>query len=460
VGKFFSSHGSETSLFWSKAPCPVDLPYEAWTYLRLRWLLDRFGADRLLARDQFLPSDSRYAALTREPFDVTNTFELVCDLMGVRAGAIAVEVHPETDMPNATGMYFPGSSPAIWIVESHLNDREGAVATLAHEVAHHLLLGPGHLSGHEPDHEQVTDLLTACLGFGVFAANSTIRERTERVGHFSWWEMTQRGYLSAHIYGWVLAVVSWLKDPATENEIPHLRLDARESFSLGLKHLRKHGLPAAIGGLRTNSLSPLDAREVARQLRDKRDANRLISLRVLMQRPEQLESYTQELTALLGDPHAAIRAEACIALANLDSGDAGMALSLADLLHDRASNVRIAAATCLGRLMPPDAHIVHELVAMLEAEAQEELGAAAQALGCFGALAAAHRGKLLLPLENALIDCNYATADLLITAFSKLSPAPADEIASFFDDRDPELKAAALHVLCELHATESTSHPY
>jgi hypothetical protein len=441
-------------LFWSKAICPVDLPSEAWTYLRLRWLLERFGRDRL-TRDQLLPTDTRYAGLAKSPLDVTSAFALVCDIAGVDPREIDLEVHPETDMPGALGLYVPGAAPAIWLVETQLDDCEGAFATLAHEISHHLLMGPGHLTGQEPDHEQVTDLLTACLGFGVVAANSTIREKSERVGHLSWWAIAKSGYLSAHLYGWVLAVVSWLKGDSNNALAEYLRLDASDTYTRGLKHLRKHGSPTAIGNLKAQTLTPQSMREIPRLLRDKADINRLLALRQLLDCPAELAAQRSGLAELLRDAHPVIRSEAAVVLGSLGHCDDDIVRSLVDMLHDRSCSVRTAAAICIGQLTPADPHVVDEVVIMLEAEAADELVAAAAALGNLGARAADHRGKLLLILEGALVNCDYSMAEHLIAAFVKLSPAPADEIAHFFEERDVELKAAAMEVLKEMQAPHS-----
>lgn len=47
----------------------------------------------------------------------------------------------------------------IRIAESQLEDPESLMATLVHELAHHLLLGGKRLTSDVADHELVTDLL-------------------------------------------------------------------------------------------------------------------------------------------------------------------------------------------------------------------------------------------------------------------------------------------------------------
>ena len=75
------------------------------------------------------------------------------------------------------------------VKESQLKDSLALVATQAHELCHLILLGPGLLSGDDPDMEPLTDLATVYLGMGVFAANSARRfehhqaERKDRLVH-------------------------------------------------------------------------------------------------------------------------------------------------------------------------------------------------------------------------------------------------------------------------------------
>ena len=45
----------------------------------------------------------------------------------------------------------------------------------------------GLVSEDDPNHEYLTDLLTVFLGFGVFSANSVIREGMGQDGAFSSW---------------------------------------------------------------------------------------------------------------------------------------------------------------------------------------------------------------------------------------------------------------------------------
>ena len=61
------------------------------------------------------------------------------------------------------------------MADDNFEDPARAVAVIAHELAHVLLLGNGYLGGHEKDHEELTDLLTVFSGLGIFTANAAFQ---------------------------------------------------------------------------------------------------------------------------------------------------------------------------------------------------------------------------------------------------------------------------------------------
>ena len=64
------------------------------------------------------------------------------------------------------GHYVHGEQSVIRIAKSQLAEPARLIATLAHELAHELLLGGGLLSASATDHEWVTDLLPVYFRFG------------------------------------------------------------------------------------------------------------------------------------------------------------------------------------------------------------------------------------------------------------------------------------------------------
>ena len=107
----------------------------------------------------------------------------------------------------AAGLYHdhPEEKAQISVSEDELQDPLSLVASLAHEIAHVILLRPGLVKREEPDMEELHDLLTVFLGFGVFTANCAFRFEQHRNNDSQGWSAKRRGYLSEEQLGYALA---------------------------------------------------------------------------------------------------------------------------------------------------------------------------------------------------------------------------------------------------------------
>lgn len=107
--------------------------------------------------------------------------------------------------------------------EESPSDAEYMAGVMAHEVAHayrtyHHLVSSSVTSEEE---ECITDVTTACLGFGILAANNSFRYRTEgwNVGGWTYhsWSARQTGYLPPQAFAYLLALQIVARDlPSTE----------------------------------------------------------------------------------------------------------------------------------------------------------------------------------------------------------------------------------------------------
>ena len=139
------------------------------------------------------------------PDDARSLLDLVCGYMGLCSDRYDLEVRLDESMPDgAVGLYSAAERPAIWLARSLLDDPERLVATLAHELAHDVLLGGKLIDPGETDHEEVTDLVPVCLGLGVFLANSTVRDRSTTLQNYHYFQINRQGYLSSRILGYAL----------------------------------------------------------------------------------------------------------------------------------------------------------------------------------------------------------------------------------------------------------------
>ena len=236
----------------TKPTCPVEPAERTWLESRTRWLVSEFGREAARGAKVILPTPEFFP----DEYDASEAagrvlFDRVSGYLGINPAGL--ELHFFASQPPPPGVGFHESHGAaglyeqsiscqrIQIDEAHLADPLVLAATAAHELAHVLLLGQGRLSGEEPDHEQITDLLTIYLGFGVFTANSRVRDRSSHTGTTEEWSIRRLGYLGQPQTGYALALWARLRGEANPGWAAHLCGDVRASFKQGAKWLAKHG---------------------------------------------------------------------------------------------------------------------------------------------------------------------------------------------------------------------------
>jgi hypothetical protein len=238
--------------FRSKPTCPVEPDQRAWLDSRIRWLISEFGLAKAKTVQAILPTPEFFP----EPYDATPAsgrvlFDRVSRYMGINPRGLKLRffirrrpmaLDDFIQDQGAAGLYEQESSVTrIQIDEASLADPLVLVATASHELAHVLLLGQGRLTGDEPDHEEITDLLTIYLGFGVFTANSRVRDRSTHTGTSEQWSISRLGYLGQGQVGYALALWARLREEESPSWSGHLCADVRTFFKQACCWLDHHG---------------------------------------------------------------------------------------------------------------------------------------------------------------------------------------------------------------------------
>ncbi len=430
-------------------PRPPLRPWEtAWTEYRFGWLIETFGADRLREASVVLPHDDFFPDVFKDrPHDAEAILRRLAKYMRVPPDSVDFQVLPDNDLPAAAGHYDHSpkhARPVIRVARSQLDDPEALVATLAHELAHELLLGGGRLTGEETDHEWVTDLLPAFLGLGMFGANSTIRFASGSSGVMHWWNVKRQGYLPSRIHGYALALFAWLREDDFPRWMKQLRPDAREAMRGGLRYLRRAGdccLDPEAEELRVR-LSP---DELLHALSHGSPSARIIAM--WDARDEGHHALAAPVQKLLKHRAADVRCEAVRVLAAMNEAAPQDFGDLASLLRDHDDGVKTAAANAAQQLQPESQAVVYELGLLLDDATEEVAYAAAAALRAYGRRAREVESRILQALHQAIIDCNYSLIDLLIDALRKISDDAGQSINDYFTERDPEFRQMAIDAL-------------
>lgn len=449
-------------LSWLKPTCPVDLREKVWTEQRLGWLVEQFGLRRMVDAEVILPTSAYFPEpYTGTPDDVRVVLDRVCGYMQVDATRIDLEFYRAEDRPDAVGLYEPGRRPTIHVSDSPLDDKEQLIATLAHEVAHDLLLGDGLLTGEEEDHEHVTDLLMAFLGIGLFAANSAVKQQASNSVGWEYWSISKQGYLPARIFGYTFALISWLRGERKQPPwTAFLGADAQCAHRDGLKFLLKTGdsLLDPDGAVRGDGRrSPS---QLITDLQASSASRRLAAVWVFDQCGDPSKDAVGALRACLRDGEPILRCEASRMLPTIAEPEQAIINELLEGLRDRSGQVRAHFATALGVLQTPlDAvspdgvTVQEEFQLLLEDQDPSVVNAAAGALGHYQS-AAAELAPLLVPtLSKALIHCKYETIDILIGVLAAIRP-DVQEFLSEHLAADPELHQLAADSLSRISHSE------
>jgi hypothetical protein len=427
---------------------PVSLAEKHWIESRMCWMADTFGIARLRNATVVLPTPEFFPDTFRgRPEEVAPMFERLCGHMGVPAARFDLLVASEeiliSNGKHCGGVYCPardGGRERIEIAGSVLRFPEILLPVLAHELSHALLLGDGHVTGDEPDHEQLTDLFTVFIGMGVFMANEVVQDRTERMGNVSWNSIGKRGYLPARHFGYALALFAWQRDETCPRWARHLKGDGREALRLGLRYITKTGdsrfHPDEDG--RTQSRS---SRELISDLTGRRAATRFAALKDLAAQGELRPAEMAAVTESLQDVHAEVRALAAEIMGAQPSLPSDALQLLEELLADDDGTVRIAAAGALANVTELPDRVLDELLPLLDPDRQKSAAAAAAAVQRFGQKAARLAPRLLDCLARSLAQCNDANAAVFCECLQAICEDPGQAAESHFGEARLELLA-------------------
>jgi hypothetical protein len=247
-------------MFGFKSKLPVTEEERLWVDEGFGRLSRMLGSSRLQNCSVILPTDEYFP----DPYDKTEAtlgalFKRVCEFMRVDPKQVQLEIIPDSSelmemLPEyrsssqgPAGLHFGKSDeehPLIAISRSSLKDPLLAVATLAHELGHVILLDGGHLQRDAEDMEPMTDLLTVYLGLGLFTANASRRFLKFQEERKQGWSMHLLGYLPEAVFAYALARFAWERGEEKPAWEEHLSTNLKVYFRKSGEWLKRN--PALI----------------------------------------------------------------------------------------------------------------------------------------------------------------------------------------------------------------------
>ncbi len=420
--------------------CPLDTRNKTWIERRMLWLAERFGLDRMKNATVVTPTPEFFPdPYTPDEAGFRHTLRRVCGFMGVDPHSVQFVLADDEQMPDAAGLYQMRERSVIHVARSNLGDPTRLIATLAHELAHELLLKGGHLTTDTSDHEEVTDLLPVFLGLGIFGANATVRKEYRLDPHVYYsptTRITQQGYLNSLQLGYALGVFAYVREEASPKWVRHLRPDAGVTMKAALGYLRKTDdtlfRPAAARrGTRT---------DLADDLADPSPTVRLNALWEVEELADRPGGLLLAVEPCLKHDDPDVRLTAVRTVGEFGPAAARLVPVLIDAMFHADPPIRVQAAVALGRVGGDAETVVPALTFAIATDHPELVAAAAAALVTFGRQAAEAEPKLMAALEAAGHVSDGARVTNLIAALLAVCPDASAKIKARFTTTDPELR--------------------
>ena len=110
--------------------------------MRMHWLAQQLGLERMLRTAVLVPTDECFPDdFDGSVHDAERLKAQLCNHMQINPQDVPLRIVEDEQMPGAGGHDDQEHGGVIHIARSQLGDTEGLIATLAHELAHELLLG-------------------------------------------------------------------------------------------------------------------------------------------------------------------------------------------------------------------------------------------------------------------------------------------------------------------------------
>ena len=238
---------------------PVDEKKKVWidnSFHRLEMIL---GRDRKLQAEVVQPVDKHFPdTYAKNEQGLQTLLNRVCSFMQVDPASVELALIPDnvermrehfprwtekSSESDPAGLYIHGDfekHPVVAIRESLATDPMKAVAVIAHELAHVILLGGGLVDREERDMEPLTDLATVYLGLGVFTANAAFHYERHSSSQTQGWSVSKTGYLSEEQFGYALAKFAFERGEHKPEWAKHLASNIRTHFNSAAKWLAQN----------------------------------------------------------------------------------------------------------------------------------------------------------------------------------------------------------------------------
>jgi hypothetical protein len=257
--------------------------------------------------------------------------------------------------------------------------------------------------------EYFVELIPTFFGFGVFMANTTLRESNYSDALMIQWSVSRSGHLSAEVHGYLLALFAWVRDEQGPSWAQALRLDAKETMRAGLRYLYKTNDAVFERNLLGISSADRGSQDLRIQLCSKSDTQKFSALIDAHNDLDKIKRNESEIRVLLKSRQHRLRVLALQSLGNLPSLTSQTLEAVINTVSDSDITVRRCAVDCLRPGSSDDGLIIHVLSELLLDPSAGVTAAAATSLERFPDLPKSLRQNALAILKRSLAAQNEHT---------------------------------------------------
>jgi len=435
--------------------CPIDLREKVWTELRMGWLVERFGWQRMRDAQVALPTSEHYPIIQDGSHaEGEETFERVCHYLGVQQDHVRLEIVSDDASPHDSGEDAEGDVTTVRIPEALLTDQESLIAVMARFITLDHLQRSGHLTGEEDDVSWLTDLATVFFGMGIFGANAAARHGRPTGGPLHWWTMRRRSHLPPRVYGYAMALFAVSRREHRPTWAQMLRHDALDTLRRGVKYLAK--TTDCVFDYEANGLARPDKSDTSLEsdLQHGADSARLAALWDLLERESAAAPFIDAVRNCLRSKNPILQTEAARVIGATGPAASSAAPDLIRTFTSRNIDVRRQSALAIEKLaLPHDMKGPHgdtvyeELVLLLEDPEPSVAKAAAQALSSYGKQSQDAGELLIRHLCRALVACDYGTSDFYFDVLKAITPDVEQFLQEHMAEPHPDLYPLAIQTL-------------
>ena len=290
----------------------------------------------------------------------------------------------------------------------------------------------------------VTHLLPNYFGFGLFAANATVKASNWSFGETGYSEIKRHSEVSSRVHAYSLALGAWCRGTSEDEWSSALRPDAAEPFSQSLQYLEKTSDSAFHINLKADAkFRAIQA--ITGDLRNGTPSAKVVSLLQLGDRSD-LEAVQMDVEKCLFDRDSAVRATALQAIVELKSISESARDRIVASLSDSAAEVRRAALPACRRHLDVDESLVESVGRLLDERDSGLSYEAVITLVSFGEKADSALPRILKSMKQAMVSCDWELAEILAEGVRNISSDPRAIVAEHFA-RDAELEEQAISLL-------------